>query len=74
MRVVSVPISELEKVRDVLEQELRFHKSRDEMNAALHLGQTRYSPLTSEVEATRDRVIRWFALEASVREVGALER
>lgn len=55
--VVEVHRSDLEKILDVLNITLRHHVARDEMNACLHLAQAaRWSPLTSELMAERDRV------------------
>lgn len=57
MVVIDVERSDLEKVHDVLAAALRFHRARDESNAALHLaGQVRYSPLTSQLESEYDRL------------------
>jgi len=53
---VEIDRSDLEKMYDALCGATEFHVKRDEMNAALHqAGQTRYSPLTSTLEAERDR-------------------
>jgi len=50
--------SDLEKIHDALSSCEEFLKRRDEMNAAMHLGPTRHSPLTSVVMAELDRVKR----------------
>ncbi len=51
--------SDLLKLYDALNRNTQFHRHRDEMNAQLHLAeQTRYSPLTSETEAARDRALQ----------------
>ena len=57
MAKVTVDTSDLEKVRDVLGKALLFHTRRDDMNAAVHLADTtRYSPLTSELDAACERL------------------
>ena len=53
---VVVQRQDLEKMQDVLVYVLRHHKRKDEMNAALHMTPTRYSPLTSSIETVVDRV------------------
>ncbi len=51
--------SDLLKIFDCLENNSTFHVSRDRMNSKIHLAsETRYSPITSETLATRDRVAR----------------
>jgi hypothetical protein len=55
--MIEVHRSDLEKILDVLTIAAAHHVARDEMNAALHLAKAaRYSPLTSELLAERDRV------------------
>lgn len=54
--VIEVHRSDLGKVLDVLDKAVDFHHHRDMMNAALHLSGVRYTPLTSELEANRQRV------------------
>ncbi len=50
--------SDIEKILDAVAQAYRFHTFRDEMNAALHLASsTRYSPLTSELDSARERLM-----------------
>lgn len=39
--------SDLEKISDALEHAVEHHEAKDEMNAALHLSEPRYSPLTT---------------------------
>lgn len=57
MPKVEVESSDLEKVLDVLERNSVFHHRRDEMNAEVHLSRdVRYSPITSETEAAKERV------------------
>lgn len=54
---LSVTSSDLQKVHDTLRKACEHHVARDESNAALHLAAyTRYSPLTSELVASRDRI------------------
>lgn len=54
---IPVDSSDLEKILDVLTTACDHHVHRDEMNGALHLAkQVRYSPLTSELLSTKDRV------------------
>lgn len=49
--------SDLMKLRDTLQRNLRFHERRDEMNGELHLAErVRYSPLTVETDGAVDRV------------------
>jgi hypothetical protein len=57
-----VDTSDLEKIHDALLAASEHHISRDKSNAALHLArETRYSPLTSQLTAERDRVWRLMA-------------
>lgn len=59
MSTIVVERSDLEKIFDALKAGLEFHRSRDQMNAQLHMAENvRYSPLTSVLEAERDRVSR----------------
>jgi hypothetical protein len=56
---ITIQRSDLEKIRDALAAAARHHISRDESNAALHLAPvTRYSPLTSTLEAEHERAER----------------
>ena len=48
--------SDVEKILDVLKKNEEFHTHRDAMNAALHLGIKRDSPLTSETISARERL------------------
>jgi hypothetical protein len=49
--------SELLKILDVLKGNEEFHTNRDRMNGAVHLAkEVRYSPLTSETIAARERL------------------
>ncbi len=57
MEYVRVHRSDLEKLKDTLVQAERHHIARDEMNAALHLGTARYSPLTSELASSKQRLV-----------------
>lgn len=43
-------VSDLEKIHDALTAAYRHNAARDEMNAAQHLGVTRFSPLTTVLE------------------------
>ncbi len=54
-----VDYSDLYKIRDALDAAVRHHKARDESNAALHLGTVRYSPLTSQLSASLER-LDWY--------------
>lgn len=57
MNTLSVDVSDLFKIYDVLRRSVEHHKHRDISNAALHLaGETRYSPLTSELMAAEERL------------------
>ncbi|MGE0161468.1 MAG: hypothetical protein AB7T31_19000 [Gemmatimonadales bacterium] len=48
---------DLLKIRDCIRAAEEFHELRDRMNAQGHLAaQTRYSPLTSTLSATHDRL------------------
>jgi hypothetical protein len=54
---IVVPVSDLEKIRDVLLDCVAFLSHRDEMNAFLHMAkQTRLSPLTSAATAAEERL------------------
>ena len=55
--MVDVDRSDLLKIADVVHRAAQFHANRDHMNQALHLAtEVRYSPLTSELLATQDRL------------------
>lgn len=57
MSKVEVDTSDLYKLHDALGHAAAFHEHRDRMNATLHLAnEPRFSPLTSEVMAARERV------------------
>lgn len=57
MQTIEIDKSDLEKILDVLKSNEDFHVCRDEMNGVLHLAkQVRYSPLTSETIAARERL------------------
>lgn len=62
---VIVQRQDLEKMADVMVYVLRHHKRKDEMNAALHMTPTRYSPLTSSIETVKNRLD---ALLSGIRE------
>lgn len=68
MATVTVESSDLEKICDALAQSRLFFERRDEMNAAVHLGGVRYSPLTSLVQAEHDRARRLVG-DAALREM-----
>jgi hypothetical protein len=52
-----VPVSDLQKIRDVLALNVEFHGSRDKMNGAAHSARSvRFSPITSETIAALERV------------------
>ena len=56
---IEIDVSDLLKIRDVLEIANRFFQKRDEMNASIHLAtETRYSPITLIVLAAYDRCFR----------------
>jgi hypothetical protein len=58
MAKLEIDQSDLLKLKDVLESNVQFHKSRDEMNGAVHLAKTvRHSPLTSETIAAYERLV-----------------
>jgi hypothetical protein len=49
--------SDFYKIMDALAAAVNHHKDRDRSNAALHLArETRYSPLTSTLDAALDRM------------------
>lgn len=59
--------SDLEKVLDALKNAAEHHVYRDRMNGSLHLAkEVRFSPLTSELIAARERVEA--LLEAAAKE------
>lgn len=63
---MEVDSTDVTKIVDVLQRASTFFRRRDEMNAEVHMArEVRYSPLTSEVDATLDRVKR--ILENRVR-------
>jgi len=54
---IKIDESDLLKILDCLKANEAFHVNRDNMNSALHLASTiRYSPLTSETIAARERI------------------
>jgi hypothetical protein len=54
---IIVSKSDLLKILDVVKLNEDFHYNRDKMNGAVHLArQVRFSPLTSETIATRERI------------------
>ncbi len=54
---MQVAVSDLEKIWDALDAAHTFLARRDEMNASVHMAKTvRYSPLTTTVESTKERV------------------
>lgn len=58
MAEITVDSSDLEKILDTLQRCDEFFTNRDRMNAAGHLAQdVRFSPLTSSVSASRDRLL-----------------
>lgn len=58
--------SDMLKILDALKENEKFHTMRDAMNSALHLAKlTRYSPLTFETIAARQR------LEGILKDSGA---
>lgn len=58
MATVTVDTSDLEKIADALGEARQFFERRDEMNAAVHLGSPRYSPLTARVQAEHERAVQ----------------
>lgn len=49
--------SDLLKILDALKGNEEFHRARDHMNSVLHLArEIRYSPLTTETIAARERL------------------
>lgn len=55
--MISIDKSDLLKILDILKSNEDFHTNRDRMNGAVHLArEVRYSPLTSETIAARERV------------------
>jgi hypothetical protein len=54
---MEVDKSDLLKILDVLKNNENFHYNRDKMNGAVHLArEVRFSPLTSETIAARERL------------------
>jgi hypothetical protein len=53
---IEIDTSDLLKLYDTLQANLAYHRHRDTMNAAIHLGVARYSPITTSTEASRDRL------------------
>lgn len=57
MATITINKSDLLKILDALKGNEEFHRKRDEMNGAVHLArEVRYSPLTSETIAARERL------------------
>ena len=55
--MVDIDKSDLLKILDVLKNNEIFHRHRDLMNASIHLAkEIRFSPLTSETIAERERL------------------
>jgi hypothetical protein len=60
------------KILDTLRSCEAFFRRRDEMNAEVHLARAiRYSPLTSQVEAQRERLERLLSDAGATREATA---
>lgn len=56
---LEIDSSDLDRIADAMAAALRYHRHRDAMNAELHLAsETRYSPLTSELEGAQERIAR----------------
>jgi hypothetical protein len=54
---VNIHESDLLKILDALKNNEEFHRHRDLMNGAIHLArEVRFSPLTSETIAARERL------------------
>jgi len=54
---ITVDTTDLEKIEDTLGVVHTFMQRRDEMNAAVHLAENvRYSPITSNVQASLERL------------------
>ena len=57
MRVIRADESDLLKLLDALKGNEDFHRHRDQMNGAVHLArEVRFSPLTTETIAARERL------------------
>lgn len=54
---MEVDRSDLLKINDAVHAAVEFHEKRDEMNSYLHLGEVRYSPLTSRLQAEQARLL-----------------
>lgn len=56
--------SDLDKIHDAMIDAEAFFVHRDSMNAAVHLaGDVRYSPITSRIQAERERLSRILGYE-----------
>ena len=54
---MTVDESDLLKIKDALDLNVRFHRARDEMNGAVHLAaNVRWSPITSETIVANERL------------------
>jgi hypothetical protein len=58
MPAVTVDASDLLKLYDAIRKADEFFAHRDRMNAAVHLGEARYSPLTTLVRTEAERLQR----------------
>ena len=59
---IEIDKSDLLKILDALKGNEEFHTNRDRMNGVLHLAkEVRYSPLTSETIAARERLEKLLA-------------
>jgi hypothetical protein len=57
MALIQIDTSDLHKIGDALAAASAFFEYRDRMNGTVHLAaQTRFSPITSVVQAEMDRV------------------
>lgn len=56
MPKIEVQSSDLLKIYDALEANEKFHLLRDEMNAAIHKSEPRYSPLTTTTTNEKRRL------------------
>jgi len=47
---------DVEKMLDVVKAAVKYHKAKDQMNAATHMTPARFSPLTTNLDLTAQRM------------------
>lgn len=53
---IAVQRADMEKMLDVVKAAVKYHKAKDQMNAATHMTPARFSPLTTNLDLTAQRM------------------